>query len=116
MVEEAQLLLAPVVRVKVSPVFDPVRFQPLLPGGSPHIALEIAAWMQTLAAPIGGGEQRRDNLVPPGRTRLVILVVQRMGYDFGAKFGTVLGELFIGQGLGPAYQLAVNTAALATLA
>jgi hypothetical protein len=46
----------------------------------------------------------------------VILVVQRMGYDFGAKFGTVLGEVFIGQGLGPAYQFAVNAAALAPLA
>src|SRR4029453_4115312 len=115
-IEEAQLLLAPVVRVKVSPVLDPVRLQPLLLGRGPHKALEVAAWMQTLAAPIGGREQRRDDLVPLGRARLVILVVQRMRYDFGAKIGTVLGELFVRQCLGPADQLAVNAAALAPFA
>ena len=66
-VEEAQLLLAAVVGVEMRPVLDAVRLQPFLLGGGAHEAFEIAARMQALAAPIGGGEQRRRHLRPVRR-------------------------------------------------
>ncbi len=77
-VEEAQLLLAAVVGVEMRPVLDAVRLQPFLLGRGAHEAFEIAARMQALAAPIGGGEQRRRHLVPDRRAVAVIFVVQRM--------------------------------------
>src|SRR5215510_905665 len=100
----------------MGPVLDAMRFQPPLLGRGPHKPLEIAAWMQSLAAPVGGREQRRDDLVPLGRARLVVLVIEGMGYDFGAKVRAVFGEFSVWQRLGSAYQLAVNAAALAPLA
>src|SRR5262245_63260037 len=72
--------------------------------------------MQTLAAPIGGREQRRDHLVPYRRACLVILIVQRMRHEFGAEIRTVPSEFFFRQGFRPAHEFAVNTAALAALA
>ncbi len=54
MTEEPLLQVDPVVRVEMRPVLDAVHFEPFLLGGGAHEALEIAARMQALAAPIGG--------------------------------------------------------------
>jgi hypothetical protein len=115
-VEEAQLLRAAVVGVEMRPVLDAVRLQPFLLGGRTHEAFEIAARMQALAAPIGGGEQRRHHLVPDRRAVAVIFIVERMGPDLPAEIGAVLGQLFFAQRLWPAHQFAVHAAAFAALA
>ena len=72
--------------------------------------------MQALAAPIGGGEQRRDDSVPHRRAVAVIFVVERMGADHAAEIGAVLSQLFFAQRLRPAYQFAVHAAAPAFVA
>ncbi len=102
MVEEPQLQLAAVVGVEMRPVLDAVHFQPLVLGGGPHEALEIAARMQRLAAPVGGREKRRLDLRPDRRARPVVVVVERMGADVVAEGAAVPGELGLGQGLRPA--------------
>ena len=96
-VEEPQLQLAAVVGVEVRPVLDPVRLQPLLLGGGAHEALEVAARMQALAAPVGGREQGHLDLGPVGRALLVVLVVEGMLADLGAEVAAVAGELRVRQ-------------------
>src|ERR1700693_3808139 len=54
-VEETFLYFAAVVGIEMGPVFDPVDFEPLLCRSGAHKTLEIAARMQSLAAPIRGG-------------------------------------------------------------
>src|SRR5215472_3929654 len=61
-IEEPQLQITAVIRVKMRPMLDAVRFQPFLLGGSTHEAFEIAARVQALAAPIGCRQERRLNL------------------------------------------------------
>ena len=92
MVEEPQLLLAAVVGVEMRPVLDPVGLEPFLLRGRAHEALEIAARMQALAAPVRGREQRHLDLRPLRRARAVIGVVERMGEDVVAEIGAVCGE------------------------
>ena len=77
---------------------------------------EIAARMQALSAPVRGREQRRRDLVPLRRARLVIVVVERMRADLRAEVAAVLRELLLAQRLRPAHQFAVHAAALAALA
>ena len=84
--------------------------------GGAHEALEIAARMQRLAAPIGGGEQRRLDLRPDRRACLVIVVVERVREDFLAEVAAVFRELLLRERLRPAHRLAVHAAPLAALA
>src|SRR4029079_687823 len=91
-VEETQLLLAPIVGVEMCPVLNSMGLQPFLPGGGAHVSFEIATRVQSLAAPIGSGKQRRDDLVPLCRSRPMIVVVHRMRRDLGAEVGAVSRE------------------------
>src|SRR5262249_117537 len=68
-VEEFQLQRAPVVGVEMGPVLDAVDLEPFVLGGGAHEAFEIAARVQRLAAPIGGGQERRLDLRPDRRAR-----------------------------------------------
>jgi hypothetical protein len=79
MIEEAQLKLAPIIRVEMRPVLDPVHLEPLLLTGRAHETLEIAAGMQALAAPIGRRQERRPDSRPNRRARTVVCIVERMG-------------------------------------
>src|SRR5689334_20523545 len=95
------------------PMLDAMGLQPFLLRGGTHKSFEIAARMQSLAAPVGGRKQRCDDLVPLGRASLVIVVVQRMRHNLGAEVGAVSRELRIRQGLRSAYEFAMHAAALA---
>src|ERR1700720_2146673 len=64
MAEEFLLQLKSVVGTKMRPVLDTVAFQPFLIRGSPHKPFEIAAGVQTLAAPVGGRQEWRLDLAP----------------------------------------------------
>ena len=104
-VEEAQLELAAVVGVEVRPVLDSVRLEPLLLRRGAGEALEVAARMQALAAPVGGGEERDDDLVPVRRAVAVVLVVERVREDLVAEVAAVGGELLVGERLVAADEL-----------
>src|SRR6185369_6465585 len=62
MIEEAKLKLAPIIGVEVRPVLDAVDLEPLLFRRGAHEALEVAARMQPLPAPVRRGEKRRGEL------------------------------------------------------
>src|SRR5215210_1626785 len=72
--------------------------------------------MQAVAAPVAAGEQRRLHLVPPGRTLLVVIVIERVLNDLVPQRLAVLGELFLRQRLRAADQFAGDAAALAARA
>src|SRR5262245_32888642 len=108
MVEEPQLLLAAVIRVEMSPVLAAVDFEPFLPRCGLNKAFEIPARMKTLAAPIGGGKQRRCDLVPHRRARAMISVVEGMGENVATEIGAVAGELILAERLRPTYKLSVH--------
>ncbi len=116
MVEELELQLAAIVGVEVRPVLEPMRLEPFLLGGGAHEALEIAARMQPLAAPVGGREQGHLDLGPVGRALLVILVIEGMLADLGAEIAAIERELRVGQVLRAAHRLAGDAASLAALA
>src|SRR4029079_12008941 len=98
------------------PVLDAMGLQPFLLRSGTHKSFEIASWMQYLAAPVGGREQRRYDLVPLRRARLVIVVVHRMRCDLGTKIGAVSRKFRFRQSLRTAHQLAVRAAALSPFA
>ena len=82
-----------VVRVKMRPVFQAVSFEPSVFRGGAHKAFEIAARMQPLPAPIRRRQERHFHFVPLRRTRLVIVVIQRMGKDRVSELGAIGGQL-----------------------
>ena len=55
-VEEALLQGDAVVGVELGPVFNAVDFEPFLVGGGVDEGFEVAARVEALAAPVGGGE------------------------------------------------------------
>src|SRR5205807_74217 len=69
-IEEAQLKAAPIVRVEMRPVLDPVRLEPLLLTGCAHETLEIPARMQALAAPVG--PERADDAAVRGHAAVPV--------------------------------------------
>src|SRR5437879_4305313 len=79
-----------VVGVEVGPMLEAVRLQPFVLRGSAHEALEIAARVQALSAPVGGRQKRHGHLVPERRARPVIVVVLRVSADLFAKVAAVL--------------------------
>ncbi len=81
-VEEALLQSQPIAAGEKRPVGIAVRLQPLLLRGRLDEAVEVAARMNALAAPVGAGQQRDRNLREIGATRAVPLVAQRMLLDF----------------------------------
>src|SRR3990170_3876699 len=56
-VEEALLEQPAVIRVKVSPVLDPMNLQPLLRRGGAHEALDVAAQVEAVATPVPRGQK-----------------------------------------------------------
>ncbi len=116
MVEELQLQLAAVVGVEMGPVLDAVHLEPFLLRRRLHEALEVAARMERLAAPIGGRQQRHLDLRPHRRAGAVIVVIERMGEDRAAEIGAVRGEFLLAERLRPAHELAVDRRAAAAFA
>jgi hypothetical protein len=105
-----------VVGVKMRPVLDAMHLQPFVFRGGAHKTFEITARMQPLPAPVRGRQERHFDFVPLRRTRLVIVVVKRMGKDRVAELRTVRGQLRVGEGFISAHQLARHHAARTTLA
>src|SRR6185437_11875267 len=99
MAEEAFLQPHAVIGIEIRPVLDTVRFEPFLRRGGADEAFEIAARMESLAAPIGGAEQRHRDLRPVRRARVVIGIIERMGEDLGAEIAAVARELGLAQRL-----------------
>ena len=95
-----------------------------MPWTSSHFCLDAARTkpsklprgMQPLPAPIGGRQERHFHLRPYRRSGVMIIVVERMRRDVGAEIAAVLGELFVGENVRPADQLAMHAASLAALA
>src|SRR6266849_7926877 len=116
MVEEPQLLLAAVIRVEMRPVLAAMDFEPFLPRCGLHEAFEIPARMKTLAAPIGGGKQRRRDLVPHRRASAMISVGERMGEKTVTEISAVASERALAERLRSAYELSVHGRTLAALA
>ncbi len=80
------------------PVLDAVAFEPFLLGRRAHEALEIAARMQALAAPVGGREQRHLDLRPVRHARLPIFVgIELAGETVLVEVPPVGAELFLGE-------------------
>ena len=116
MIEEAQLQVPAVVGIKMRPVLDAVRFEPLVLRRGADKTFEIAARMQRLAAPIGRRQKRHLDLRPHRRTGAMIGVVERMGQNIAAEIAAVLRQFLVRQSLRPAHQFAVHAAALAAFA
>ena len=116
MAEEALLQAGAVVRVEVREVRVAVHLEPFLLGAGGQIAFEIAARMQSLAAPIRRREQRHLDLLEFGHARPVIVVDEPAPQRFAADVGTVLGELRLRQRRGAGDRLAGDRAARAALA
>ena len=76
--EEAFLQADAVVRVEVRPVRVAVRLEPFLLGGDAEEALEVAARVQALPAPVRGAEHRDVDLAEIRRTLAARFVVERM--------------------------------------
>src|SRR5437773_8377445 len=110
MIEEALLQLHAIVGVEMGPMLEAVRLQPFVLRRSAHKALEIAAWVQALPAPICGGQKRHGDLVPSHRSRAVVVIVERMRADLVAKIATVAVELTIRKRLVAAHELARDAA------
>ena len=115
-IEELALKFAAVVGVEMRPVFDSVRLEPLVLRGGAREAFEIAARMQALSAPVRRREQRHGDLVPLRRSRLVIIIVERMCTNVGAEIAAVLGKLFFAERFRPAHQLPCTRERLPRLA
>src|SRR3954452_20100591 len=116
MVEEAQLQLAPVIRIEMRPVLDAVHLKPLVLRGRAHKALEVSARVQALPAPIGGRQERHVDVGPDWGAVLVVLVVERMRPDLCSEIAPVSAQFLFRQDLWPADELAMDGAAPATLA
>src|SRR6185312_3780174 len=115
-IEKPALQFAAIVGVKMRPVLQPVAFEPLLFRGGANKAFEITPRMQALPAPIGRRQKRHRDLAPVGRTRLVVVIVERMSQNLVAEACAITRELVIGQGLVTADQHARNDAAWPPLA
>src|SRR5258706_7654033 len=110
-IEETFLKRAAIVGIKMSPVLDPMHFEPLLRGCRSHEALEIATGMQSLAAPIRRGKQRHGHLGPIGRAALAVVVVERVREEIGAEIAPVGGQLYLRERLRPTHEITGSAAA-----
>src|SRR5262249_38141083 len=108
-----EFLLQPdaIVGVEVGPVLDAVHLEPLLLGGGAHETLEIAARVQALAAPVGGGKERGLDLAPVRHARAPKLVGVELARDAVlVEIAPVLAELFLRQRLRSRDPVAVDAA------
>src|SRR5262249_56214567 len=71
--EEAFLQSLAIVGVEVREVRTAVHFEPLLCGSGPQPAFKVAARMQTHAAPVAGGQQRRFDFLKFSGASCVII-------------------------------------------
>src|SRR5438105_6504954 len=112
--EEPLLQADAVVGVEMGPVLEAVHLEPLLARAGAQEALEVAARMQPLAAPVGGGEERRLDLREVGQARAPVLVArERVPQAILVEVAAQGAELLLGQGLGPGDLVAGRAAAIA---
>src|SRR5258708_27015057 len=109
-IEKALLQLDAVIGIEMGPMLEAVRFQPLVLRSRTHEALEIAARVQTLPAPVRRRQKRHADLVPDRRARLVIVVVERMRADLVAKIAAIGVELAVRKRFVAAHGLARDAA------
>src|SRR5215475_3887760 len=113
MTEEPLLQVDAVIRVVVCPVLDAVHLEPLLLRCRLEEALEIAARMQRLSAPIRGRQQGHLDLRPVGKHSLVVLVVHGMSEIGLAEIVAVAAQRFVRERLRSRDPVAVHAAAIA---
>src|SRR3984957_10729827 len=93
MAEEPLLQVDTVVGVKLTTVFQPVDFEPLVLARRTHKSLEIAARVQPLPAPIRRGEKRHLDLRPVGHSGLPeIIGVQLVRQTVFVKIPAIAAE------------------------
>ena len=83
-----------------------VHLQPFLFGAGGEPPLEIAARVQADAAPIGGRQHRRLDILELGGARGVVTVAEAMALGFARRVGAKLGQFFFRQRLGSGDRLA----------
>src|SRR5262249_55547998 len=66
---------------------------PFLLGAGTQEALEVAAWMQSLAAPIGGGEERHLDILERHQARAIKVVDEAAPRDLARRVRCALGQL-----------------------
>src|SRR5260221_10967190 len=98
------------------PVLDAVRLQLFFLARGAHEASEIAARMKALPAPVRRRQEGDLDLLPDGRARLVLFVVERVREDLVAEIAAVLLQLAVRKRLLAADELAGGAAARAALA
>ena len=105
-VEEALLEREAVGAGEERPVRVSVDLEPLLRGRGLREAVEVAARMDALAAPVGARQQGRRHQRQIGRALAVPLVVERMLLELLEDVDAVLGQLLVGEGDRPRHRLA----------
>ena len=115
--EEALLEAHAIVRVEVGPVLDPVDLEPFLLRGRAHEALEVAARMQPLTAPVRRREERHRDPGPVGQARAPVLVRgQRVLEARLVEVAAAGAQLLLGQGGRPGDPVAGHPAPVAARA
>src|SRR5205814_7939756 len=115
--EEPLLQADAIVGVEMGPVLDAVHLEPLLSRSRAQEALEVAARVQPLAAPVGGREERDFDLGEVGQARPPVLVArERVAQAILVEVAARRSELLFGQGLGSGNPLAGHAAAIAARA
>ena len=115
-VEELPLQVLAVLRIEQREVRVAVHLQPFLLRAGAQEALEIAARMQPHAAPVGGREQRRLDVLEFRQPRLVVVVDQAVAQRVAVAIGAVLLQLVVGEVQRPGHRLAGDDALGAALA
>src|SRR5262249_43180606 len=96
--EELLLQRDAVVGIEMRPVLDAVALEPLVLRGRAHEALEIAARVQALPAPVSRREQRHLDLRPVRHARLPEFVgIELSGQAVLVEIAAVGAELLLGQ-------------------
>ena len=93
-----------------------MHLEPFLLGAGAQIALEIAARMQAHAAPVGGGEQRRLDVLELRQPRPIVVVDQPVAQRVAVAVGAVLRKLLLRQRRRSGDRLAGDDAFRAALA
>jgi hypothetical protein len=99
-VEETLLEVSSVVGVEMGPVLQAVDLQPFLLAGGADEALDIAAKMEAVAAPVARREHRHRDFLPDGGAFPVKRIVERVGQRVSHHVRPVLGQLRLGQRVG----------------
>src|SRR5207245_3472102 len=91
--EEPLLQTHAVVAVEMREVRIAVHFEPLLLGAGGEEAFVVAARMQALPAPVGGGEQRRLDPPEVDHAAAVVIIDQAPAQRLAGGIGRVPCEL-----------------------